>query len=36
MSGCKKNGHHNMIIIISFDGAEVVEGKLGVPFQILD
>jgi hypothetical protein len=32
----QKNGHPNMIIIISFDGAEVVEGKLGVPFQILD
>ena len=32
----QKNGHPNMIIIISFDGAEIVEGKLGVPFQILD
>ena len=32
----QKNGHPNMIIIISFDGAEVVEGKLGVSFQILD
>ena len=32
----QKNGHPNMRIIISFDGAEVVEGKLGVPFEILD
>ena len=32
----QKNGHPNMRIIISFDGAEVVEGKLGVPFKIKD
>lgn len=32
----QRNGHPHMQIIISFDGAEVVEGKLSVPFQILD
>lgn len=32
----QKNGHPHMQIIISFDGAEVVEGKIGVTFKVLD
>lgn len=32
----QKNGHPHTQIIISFDGAEVVEGKISVPFEVLD
>ena len=32
----QKNGHPHQRIIISFDGAELVEGVLGVPFKVKD
>lgn len=32
----QKNGHPHMTIIITFDSAELVEGKIGVPFELQD
>ena len=32
----QKNGNPHQQIVISFDGAELVEGVIGVPFQVND